>query len=66
MPRSWSKKKQAQNLGKPHKSLNSKDIDNLIKSVLDALYESDGCVWSVSAKKYWSDKGKVMLKNKWE
>ena len=39
------------------------DIDNLIKSVLDSLAEDDSYVYSVNAKKYWSEKGNVWIIN---
>ena len=52
MPKSWSKKKKEAMDNKPHQS--RPDIDNLIKSVLDAVYVDDSTVWQISAKKVWS------------
>lgn len=57
MPKSWSAKKKAQMNGEPHQQ--TPDIDNLIKAFLDALCENDSYVYSVTAEKYWSDKGSI-------
>ena len=62
MPPSWSKKKRTVLIGQPHKQ--RPDIDNLVKSVLDALLPEDCTVWNISAKKYWSESGKIKLENK--
>ena len=64
MPKSWSKKKKAELLGKPHKMATRNDLDNLIKAVMDALIKDDGCVHYLKAKKFWSDKGMIKLANK--
>ena len=61
MPKSWSKKKKKQMNLQPHQQ--KPDIDNLIKSVLDSLAEDDSYVYSVNAKKYWSEKGNVWIIN---
>lgn len=57
MPKSWSAKKRAEMNGEPHQQ--RPDIDNLIKAFLDALCEDDSYVYSVTAEKYWSDKGSI-------
>ena len=59
MPKSWSKKKKAKMLGNPHQQ--TPDIDNLSKAFLDSLCEQDNYVWSLVAKKYWSDKGFIKI-----
>lgn len=52
MPKSWSKKKQAQMGGQPHTQ--QPDVDNLIKAVLDAIWpDGDSFVHSVTAVKRW-------------
>ncbi len=61
MPKSWSKKKKAEMLGKPHQSRG--DIDNLEKSVLDSLLPEDCAVWHIEAKKFWSEESTLILKN---
>jgi Holliday junction resolvase RusA-like endonuclease len=52
MPKSWSNKKQLEMCGLPHRS--KPDIDNLIKSVFDALCEDDSHIDTVIAVKTWS------------
>lgn len=53
MPKSWSKKKRAAMLGKPHQQ--KPDIDNLAKAVMDALCEEDSYIYALHAEKYWAD-----------
>lgn len=57
MPKSWSAKKRASMLEKPHTQ--RPDIDNLAKAFMDALAEDDSYIYSLHAEKYWSDKGAV-------
>jgi Holliday junction resolvase RusA-like endonuclease len=38
--------------GHPHQA--TPDIDNLVKALLDALYEDDSPVWTLTAAKVWS------------
>ena len=59
MPKSWSKKKREQMLGKPHKQ--RPDIDNLAKAFLDALLQEDSHVYSLHADKYWANNGSIMV-----
>tara|TARA_R110002020_G_scaffold269825_1_gene485145 strand:- start:4073 stop:4438 length:366 start_codon:yes stop_codon:yes gene_type:complete len=63
MPKSWSKKKRDEMLGKPHKQ--RPDIDNLCKAFLDALLEEDAFVYSLTAEKYWSNKGSIIITDAW-
>jgi len=62
IPKSWTKKKKLsppQHTAKP-------DIDNLVKSVMDAMngiaYKDDGQVVSVYGVKMYSDKDEVVIK----
>jgi len=69
MPKSWSKKKKLDMIGRYHQV--KPDLDNMIKSCLDALFSKipdrdDACVHSIAAKKVWSIIGRVSLNNKWE
>ena len=64
MPKSWSKKKRAELLGKPHEMATRNDLDNLVKAVMDALIKDDGCVHYLKAKKFWAEKGMIKLANK--
>lgn len=52
MPRSWSAKKRRQYSGQFH--MQRPDIDNLIKSLLDASRKEDSGVAGISAYKIWA------------
>lgn len=53
MPQSWSKKRQVEMEGKPHRS--KPDISNILKAAEDALFpESDAMIYSVQAMKVWA------------
>lgn len=45
--------------GKPHQQ--KPDIDNLVKSVLDALLIEDKNVYRVLAEKYWAEEGGIEI-----
>jgi Holliday junction resolvase RusA-like endonuclease len=53
MPASWSKAKQFAHKGQPHTS--KPDADNVIKSVMDALFQNDEMIYRISCTKYWDD-----------
>ena len=57
MPTSWSMKKRQKMNGMPHKQ--KPDADNLLKSVLDAVYASDAHVWDIRVIKLWADEGSI-------
>lgn len=59
MPKSWSNKKRLEMLGSPHQQ--RPDIDNLIKSFLDALCEDDSYVYYVEAEKRWGLVGEIVV-----
>lgn len=59
MPKSWSKRKQAESAGKPHKQ--KPDLDNLLKALFDALHEDDAHISAISAEKGWARKGEVVI-----
>lgn len=63
MPASWSDKKRYKMRGEPHTQ--RPDVDNLTKLVADSLngilVEDDAQLWSIEAKKIWSDKGRIEL-----
>lgn len=54
MPASLSAKKRTAMAGTPHRV--KPDIDNLIKSALDALLKRDQGIYEIRAKKFWEDK----------
>jgi Holliday junction resolvase RusA-like endonuclease len=59
MPRSWSKKKRAEYLGRPHQS--KPDLDNMIKALADALHKEDSGLWDIHATKIWGDRGEIRI-----
>jgi len=59
MSDSWTDKKKALMIGKPHQQ--TPDIDNLVKSFLDALCDQDNFVYYISAKKTWGNSGKIIV-----
>lgn len=59
MPKSWSKAKRQQQLGKPH--LQKPDTDNLIKAVLDAVHEEDQGIWDIRGTKVWGNEGQIII-----
>ena len=52
MPPSWPAKKRALFDGQPHRQ--KPDLDNLGKSVLDAIYQDDCCVHDLHLSKRWT------------
>ena len=60
MPKSWSRKKKAKMLGMPHQQ--TPDTDNLGKAILDAVFGDDSHVYDIRFSKYWSDIGKIEIK----
>lgn len=60
MPKSWSKKKQAEMNGKPHQQ--KPDKDNLEKALLDAIFEDDCRIWDGRVSKVWGEAGKIVIK----
>lgn len=57
MPKSWSKKKKAEMVGKPHQQ--KPDVDNLLKALLDAIYDDDAHIWDIHAVKLWDVEGSI-------
>lgn len=53
IPASWSKRKRMEHLGQPH--LQKADSDNVLKGILDALFENDQFVYAGAFEKYWED-----------
>jgi len=65
VPKSYSKKKRAELMGKPN-TLHNGDIDNVAKSILDGLngvaYEDDTIIYDLHIKKFYSDEERVEVK----
>lgn len=59
MPKSWSKDMKKRKYGKPHDS--KPDIDNLLKGIMDSLFEDDKGIYFVVGGKYWSDENAMYL-----
>ena len=57
MPKSWSKKKQLAMCGEPH--CNRPDLDNLCKSLMDALLPEDSHVHEIRLRKLWAVRGGI-------
>lgn len=60
MPPSWSKKKREQFNGKPHQS--KPDCDNMLKALMDALFDDDSSVWDCRITKLWGEKGQIIIR----
>jgi Holliday junction resolvase RusA-like endonuclease len=56
---SWSKKRRAEMVGKPHRI--RPDWDNISKGICDALFGQDCGIWSGSCKKFWCQQGQERL-----
>ena len=59
MPKSWSKKKKTEMVLTPHKQ--TPDIDNLLKALLDALFDDDSHIYDISASKMWDREGAIAV-----
>ena len=60
MAKSWSCKKKEKMNGEPHTQ--RPDIDNLLKALLDAIYEEDCGIWSLSKiEKRWGKVGQIKI-----
>lgn len=62
MPKSWSKSKKLKMDGWAHQQ--TPDVDNLLKSLSDALYEDDACIYDVRISKFWGASGKIIIYHK--
>ena len=55
MAPSWSKKKKLDHVGQLHR--NKPDIDNMLKALLDSVYEDDAGVAALTVVKKWCYQG---------
>ena len=60
MPKSWSKKKKEVMENTPHTK--RPDLDNLLKSLCDAIYEEDSHIHSYQASKVWAAEAYMEIK----
>lgn len=59
MPESWSNIKKGKFDGRPHQQ--KPDLDNLVKSVMDALCKDDSYIYAIDADKYWGKQGSIEI-----
>jgi len=59
MPKSWSAKKKEEMAGKPMQQ--TPDVDNLLKGLLDAVYNDDACVFDIRVRKLWAYQGAIEI-----
>lgn len=59
MPVSWSKKRKGTLNGLPHRG--KPDIDNLLKALMDAVFEDDSHIYNIQASKYLSYEGMIII-----
>ena len=60
MPKSWSKKKKAENFAQAH--IVRPDSDNLLKGFFDSWLAEDACVWDARASKFWGYTGAIIIR----
>lgn len=59
MPLSWSLKKKSLMNNAPHQT--KPDIDNLLKGLMDAVFEDDAHIWDIRATKLWASKPGIKI-----
>jgi len=59
MPKSWSKKKKLLLNNQPHEQ--RPDIDNIMKGVMDSLFQEDSHIHTIYAKKIWSNEPGILF-----
>ena len=59
MAESWSEKKKAAHDGKAHRQ--KPDLDNLLKALLDAIYEDDCHISALYIEKIWGREGSISI-----
>ena len=59
MPQSWSKKKRKEMEWQPHTQ--KPDIDNLLKAVMDALFQDDAHIHNLHIRKVWAVNGAIEI-----
>lgn len=63
MPASWSGKKRQEHLAQAHRQ--TPDIDNLVKGLLDAIFDDDSGVAEIHARKVWGEAGQIIITPVW-
>ena len=63
MPPSWPEKKKLNLVGKAHQL--KPDVDNLLKGLMDAVFEEDCQVWNLAGlTKLWGRDGRIIIQTK--
>lgn len=62
MPASWSKKKRKELAGTRHQS--RPDVDNLMKGLMDAIFDEDAHIWNTEITKVWGEAGAIVVELK--
>jgi len=60
MPKSWKPDEKEEMNNEPHMQV--PDVDNLLKALMDAIYDSDCKVWDVRVTKRWRYEGGISIK----
>ncbi|MGP0674847.1 RusA family crossover junction endodeoxyribonuclease, partial [Citrobacter freundii] len=45
--------------GKPHQT--KPDFDNMMKALMDAIYEDDAHIWDSRVTKLWGERGQIII-----
>lgn len=59
MPKSWPARKRQAMAWQPHQQ--RPDSDNLVKALLDAVFDEDAHVWDFRVTKLWGDHGMIII-----
>lgn len=59
MPAGWSKKQRENMNGQAHQK--TPDLDNLLKSLLDALFIDDQHIHDIRISKFWNETGMIII-----
>ena len=60
MPKFWTKGKKKSLIGELHQQ--TPDVDNLFKSLADAIYKNDSHIADVRITKVWGNEGSIIIK----
>ncbi len=59
MAKSWSKKKRFKMDSQPHKQ--RPDVDNMLKALLDSVFDEDAHIWDIHVTKIWGKEGRIVI-----
>ena len=61
MPSNWTDVAKAEMNHKPYVEKRKNDVDNLLKTLMDAIFEDDSKVWDIRITKVWSYDGAIEI-----